>query len=73
MEPGDYEAIFKYDDVLLASGAYPLVIGLSSYEQSFYYKENVTSVEISQISELTSDSRILRNTGVGKENKFIVS
>ncbi len=65
MEPGDYEAIFKYDDVLLASGAYPLVIGLSSYEQSFYYKENVTSVEISQISELTSDSRILRNTGVG--------
>jgi lipopolysaccharide transport system ATP-binding protein len=65
IQPGDYEAVFKYDDVLLASGAYPLVIGLSSYEQSFYYKENVTAVEISQISELTADSRIVRNTGVG--------
>jgi lipopolysaccharide transport system ATP-binding protein len=65
IEPGEYEAIFKYDDVMLASGSYPLVIGLSSYEKSFYYKENITSVEISQISDLTSDNRIIRNTGVG--------
>ncbi|HSH65446.1 MAG TPA: ABC transporter ATP-binding protein [Bacteroidia bacterium] len=65
LEEGIYEAVYKYDDVMLASGTYPIVIGLSSYEQSFYYKENSTAVEISQISELISDSRIVRNTGVG--------
>jgi len=65
IEPGSYEAVFKYDDVFLASGSYPLVLGLSSYEKSFFYKEGVTSVQISELSNVKDDARIVRNSGVG--------
>jgi lipopolysaccharide transport system ATP-binding protein len=63
--PGRYEALFTYNDVILASGTYPLIIGLSSHERSFYYKDNVTSLEISEISDVKDDARIVRNSGVG--------
>ncbi|MES2592732.1 MAG: ABC transporter ATP-binding protein [Bacteroidota bacterium] len=63
--PGIYEAIFKYDDVILASGNYPLVLGLSSYEKSFFYRDNITSVQISDLSEMKDNSAIIRTSGVG--------
>ena len=63
--PGKYEAIFKYDDVMLASGNYPLVLGLSSFEKSFFYQENITSVQISEWSAVKENSKIIRNSGVG--------
>lgn len=63
--PGRYEALFIYNDVMLASGTYPLIIGLSSHERSFYYKDNMTSLEISEISDVKDDTRIVRNSGVG--------
>ena len=65
IEPGRYEAIYKYDDIMLASGTYPLVLGLSTYEKSFFYKENVASIQISDLSDVAYDDRILRNSGVG--------
>jgi hypothetical protein len=65
IQAGDYEAVFKYSDIMLASGVYPLVLGLSSYQKSFFYKENVTSVQISEVTEIGNDPRIIRNSGVG--------
>lgn len=63
--PGEYQAIFRYDDFILASGMYPLVLGLSSYENSFFYKDNITSLQISELSSIKDDPRIIRNSGVG--------
>jgi lipopolysaccharide transport system ATP-binding protein len=63
--PGIYEALFIYDDVMMASGAYPIMLGLSSYENSFFYRENIAAVHISDISSVKEDARIVRTKGAG--------
>jgi lipopolysaccharide transport system ATP-binding protein len=65
MQPGTYEAVFLYDDIILASGSYPVVLGLSSHEKSFFYRENVANIHISEFSKIINDKRVIRNKGVG--------
>jgi lipopolysaccharide transport system ATP-binding protein len=65
IEPGTYEAVFLFNDVFLASGTYPVVLGLSSHEKSFFYQENIANINISEFSKIISDKRVIRNKGVG--------
>jgi lipopolysaccharide transport system ATP-binding protein len=51
IEPGDYEAVFREEVILLASGRYTIVLGLSSYERSFHFVENAGILEIADFSE----------------------
>jgi len=62
---GNYEAVFTSDSVIMAADVYSVVIGLSSYENSFYYKEHAAALHISELSELTGDERIVRVSSVG--------
>jgi lipopolysaccharide transport system ATP-binding protein len=62
---GNYEAVFTSDNILMAADIYSIVIGLSSYENSFYYKEHAAALHISELSELSGDERIVRVSSVG--------
>jgi len=64
IEKGEYEAIFRSDDIILAAGRYSLVLGLSSHENSFYYQDDIAAISISEFSEI-EDSRIVRVSAVG--------
>ncbi|MCU7551287.1 polysaccharide ABC transporter ATP-binding protein [Chitinophagaceae bacterium LB-8] len=65
LDAGEYEALFKEDQLLLAAGTYQLALGLSSYERAFQYIENVAAITISDVPDSTLDKSIVRTTGVG--------
>ncbi len=64
MKAGNYEAVFNFGDIMLSSGAYKLVIGLSSNQNTFHYVDNVVTINISDVSTLVNDPRII-NTKSG--------
>jgi lipopolysaccharide transport system ATP-binding protein len=49
--PGDYEAVFRENDLLIATGRYYIVIGMSSFETTFFYTERAGVLEISRYSK----------------------
>ncbi len=61
---GEYEAIFSNPDLLLTSGQYKLVVGLSTYERAIHYVENAAWLTISDAVSQEMDIRIL-NTKSG--------
>ena len=63
---GEYEAIFREDKLLFAEGTYYLALGLSSYETSFHYIENVASLTIASVADPRLDKSVLRTVGVGQ-------
>ena len=62
---GGYEAVFKEDQLLFATGTYHLALGLSSFERSLHYIENVASISISDIADADLDKTIVRTSGTG--------
>ncbi len=64
MEAGEYEVIFENNDVLLTTGIYKLVIGLSSYVRTFQYIDDVVNVCISDAGDAATNKRIV-NTDSG--------
>jgi hypothetical protein len=65
LEPGTYEALFVNDDILLTTGNFNLVVGLSSNEIPFHYVDSGLKLNISEISHLTHDKRIVNaNSGL---------
>jgi lipopolysaccharide transport system ATP-binding protein len=78
IQEGEYEAIFKNDNILLASGNYPLTLGLSNYEKSFHTIENVISLEVADIKNdsIKNDSQLIRTAGSGlilNQSKVIIN
>lgn len=61
---GEYEAVFKSDEIILTTGIYKLVVGLSSSQRAFYYNEKAGDLVISEASSLTDNERVL-NTQSG--------
>jgi lipopolysaccharide transport system ATP-binding protein len=64
LAPGEYQAVFKNNDILLTSGIYKLVIGLSSHVRTFQYIDNLVSVNISDVVDLAEGSGVI-NTQSG--------
>lgn len=62
---GKYEAVFKEELLLFATGTYHLALGLSSYEKSLQYIENVASIYISDVADANLDKTIVRTSGTG--------
>ncbi|MFB9844063.1 ABC transporter ATP-binding protein [Mucilaginibacter ginsenosidivorans] len=63
--PGDYEAVFTENSLLLATGTYSLSVGLSSYEKPVQYFEGAAHLQISEISAEDLDPSIIRTSGTG--------
>jgi lipopolysaccharide transport system ATP-binding protein len=67
IEKGIYEAIFKYDQILLASGNYTLTLGLSNYEKSFHYIEHAIDLEVADVKDnsVKNDLQLIRTSNSG--------
>lgn len=65
LEKGDYEAVFKEEQLLFAAGTYQLGIGLSSFERSFHYVENAAAITIAEVPGTHLDKSIIRTSGTG--------
>jgi ABC-type polysaccharide/polyol phosphate transport system ATPase subunit len=64
-DEGNYEAVFKEENVLFAVGSYHLILGLSTYETTFHWIENVATIHISDVVDNSLDKTIIRTEGVG--------
>ena len=64
IEIGNYELIFDNDDVMLTTGNYKLVVGLSSNERAFQYDDNTVNISISDVGDIATNQRIV-NTQSG--------
>jgi len=62
---GDYEAVFKEDQIIFSSGSYNLTLGLSNYERPIHYIENVATFTISEINDPLLETSILKVNNVG--------
>jgi lipopolysaccharide transport system ATP-binding protein len=65
LDKGEYEVVFKEEHLLLATGLYYLTVGLSSFERSIQYLENIAAMSISIVNDRSLDKTILRTSGVG--------
>ena len=65
MKKGTYEAIFKDEHTILGAGIYFLSVGLSTYERTIHYVENVVAISISEVPDPSLDKSIVRTAGVG--------
>jgi hypothetical protein len=65
LNPGCYEAVFKEDQLIFAPGLYTLSLGLSNYENSIHYVENVAELTISDVSSPRLGPTIIRVNNVG--------
>lgn len=64
IQPGEYEMIFDNSDILLTTGVYKIVVGLSSNERTFHYEDGVVSVTISDAGDIATNKRVV-NTQSG--------
>jgi lipopolysaccharide transport system ATP-binding protein len=62
---GSYEAIFREETLMFATGTYNLTLGLSSYKVAFQYLENVAAFTISDIPVMGLDQTIIYTSGTG--------
>ena len=47
--PGDYQAIFREEEMWLTPGTYPIVVGLSTNGRVFHYSE-AGALDIAEVS-----------------------
>lgn len=64
INPGEYEIIFTNNDLMLTTGTYKLVIGLSNNERTFHYDDSTVSIVISDAGNTATNNRIV-NTQSG--------
>jgi lipopolysaccharide transport system ATP-binding protein len=62
LPPGEYQAIFRQDTIILGTGRYTLAVGLSQFHQAIYYVENAGILDIAAFSE---DLDLIRVSSVG--------
>ncbi len=51
LEPGEYEAVFREETIILAAGSYLIAVGLSTAERPFHYIEDAGVLQIADFAE----------------------
>src|SRR5712692_698878 len=51
LAPGTYEAVFREEIVVMGTGRYGIVVGLSTFERAFHYVENAGVLQIAEFAE----------------------
>lgn len=62
---GEYEAVFTENQLIFAPGSYNLILGLTNYERSIQYLENVATFTVSDVIDPLLPKSILKVTDVG--------
>ena len=65
LDIGEYQAVFKENQLILSIGLHYLSLGLSSFERTIQQVENVASINISDVNINSLDKTIIRTSGVG--------
>lgn len=65
LEKGFYEVVFKENNLLFSPGCYTLCLGLSNYERSIHYIENVATLTIADLTDPGLNKTIVRINNVG--------
>lgn len=65
LDAGQHEALFQEQKLLFGVGQYNFTIGLSSYERTIQYLENIARITISDSIDESLDKTIVRTSGVG--------
>lgn len=61
---GNYEIIFNNDDLMITTGIYKIMVGLSSQLRTFQYIDDLVSITISDAGDVAKNNRII-NTQSG--------
>lgn len=64
LKTGEYEMLFENNDLLLTTGNYKLVVGLSSNQRAFHYVDDTVFITISDAGDTAHNERIV-NTQSG--------
>ena len=64
VEKGMYDAVFCDKNIMMSAGEYKILIGITSYQRSVQYAENVALLRIAEIDNL-NDERVIRISGNG--------
>jgi lipopolysaccharide transport system ATP-binding protein len=73
LQVGDYEIIFNNNDLMLTTGVYTAVVGLSTEQKAFQYVDNVVSISISDAGDTSHNKRIVNTQSGLILNPMIVS
>ncbi len=65
LEAGQYEAVFREEDLHFSSGTYKIVLGLSSHERTFHYIEDAANFSILPIASKSLNESVIRTSGSG--------
>jgi lipopolysaccharide transport system ATP-binding protein len=60
LEPGNYQAVFKEDNIIYGEGKLQITMGMSSYEKPIHYVENIGIINFTPINNMINDGRIIR-------------
>lgn len=60
LNKGSYIADFQEDDIWLSADLYHISIGLSQYENTFYYQENLAVLHITEVKQANLPENIIR-------------
>ncbi len=63
-EEGEYDVLFKNDEIMLTTGQYKLVVGLSAFQRVIHYVPDAGRLMISDAGDVASNTRII-NTQSG--------
>jgi len=61
MKEGLYEMTASFEEIQLSSGLYKAVVGLSSEGRTFHFVDNLININISDVSDLLHDERIVNS------------
>ncbi len=64
LDVGDYSVVFRNSEVMLTTGLYKLVVGLSSYQRVIHYVPDAGRLVISEVGDISGNDRII-NTQSG--------
>ncbi len=63
LTPGHYCALYRNDKVSLCAGSFSIAVGLSSYEQTFHYAEEIATLVLVEVGEYPEALRVNGNSG----------
>jgi lipopolysaccharide transport system ATP-binding protein len=58
LEAGEYQVLFREETIILGTGRYCLVLGLSTYERAIQYVEEAGFLEVAEFSEGINITRV---------------
>jgi lipopolysaccharide transport system ATP-binding protein len=65
LEAGEYQIIFREDQLILAPGNYSITVGLSVYNTTFQYQENAGILSIADFSDGIGEDNLQCLSGTG--------